>query len=180
MTQATRVHIRTATGEDVALVLGFIGELAVYEKLDHEVIATEDVLRRSLFGPDAVAQAVIATVGGENAGFALFFYNFSTFLGRNGLYLEDLFVRPAYRGHGVGRALLAHLAGLAVERGCGRLDWQVLDWNRRAQEFYESVGAVPVPGWIRYRVTGEALGRLAAEAGGITGEAAGTAAPGSP
>ena len=161
MTQATDVHIRAATPDDVPLILGLIRELAVYEKLEHQVTATEAVLRESLFGPAGGAQAVIAAVAGESAAFALYFHNFSTFLGRRGLYLEDLFVRPAFRGRGVGKALLKHLAGVALARGCGRFEWQVLDWNRSARGFYESLGAAPNPGWINYRVTGEALRRLA-------------------
>ncbi|MFI4890526.1 MAG: GNAT family N-acetyltransferase [Steroidobacterales bacterium] len=161
MTQATDVHIAPATPDDVPLILGLIRELAVYEKLEDQVSATEAVLRESLFGPASGAQALVASVGGEPAAFALYFHNFSTFLGRRGLYLEDLFVRPAFRGRGVGKALLVHLAGVALARGCGRFDWQVLDWNRSARDFYESLGAVPVAGWVNYRVTGDALRRLA-------------------
>ncbi len=161
MTQATDVHIRPATPDDVPLILGLIRELAVYEKLEDQVTATETVLRESLFAPAGGAQALVAVVAGEPAGFALYFHNFSTFLGRRGLYLEDLFVRPAFRGHGVGKALLKHLAGVALARGCGRFEWQVLDWNRSARDFYESLGARPNPDWINYRVTGDALHQLA-------------------
>jgi GNAT superfamily N-acetyltransferase len=161
MTQATDVHITPATPDDVPLILGLIRELAVYEKLEGEVSATEADLRESLFGSPGGAQAVVASVDGKSAGFALYFHNFSTFLGRRGLYLEDLFVRPAFRGRGVGKALLIYLAGLAVARGCGRFEWQVLDWNRSARDFYECFGALPNPGWINYRVAGDALRRLA-------------------
>ena len=162
MTHATRLAISAATPADVPLILALIGELADYEKLRHEVVATEAALHEALFGERPGAQAVIARIGGEAAGFALFFHNFSTFLAKRGLYLEDLFVRPAFRGHGVGRALLAHLASLAVARGCGRFEWAVLDWNRPAREFYESLGAAPKSSWINYQLSGEALLRLAA------------------
>ena len=161
MTQATRVDIRPATADDVPLILGLIRDLATYEKLEDQVTTTEAILRESLFGAGSGAQAMIAAVGGQPAGFALFFHNFSTFLGRRGLYLEDLFVRPGFRGQGVGKALLAHLAGIAVERGCPRFEWQVLDWNESARQFYESLGAKSNPSWINYRISGEALQRLA-------------------
>ena len=155
--------IRPATVADVALVLTFIRDLAEYERLAHEVVATEPLLRETLFGERPGAEVVIAELDGEPVGFALFFHNFSTFLGRPGLYLEDLFVRPAARGHGVGRALLARLAALAVERGCGRFEWSVLDWNEPAIGFYRKLGAVPLDDWTVQRVAGEALHRLAAE-----------------
>jgi GNAT superfamily N-acetyltransferase len=160
MTQATEVNITAATEGDVPLMLELIRGLAIYEKLEDQMIATEAVLRESLFGPAGGAEAVIARVDGNAAGFALYFHNFSTWLGRRGLYLEDLFVLPSFRGHGVGKALLVHLAGLAVSRGCGRFEWQVLDWNQSARDFYEKLGARAIPGWINYRVTGEALRRL--------------------
>ena len=153
--------IRAATAGDVPLILGFIRELAAYERLAHEVIATEEGLRDTLFGPRPYAEVIIAEAGGEPAGFALFFHNYSTFLGRPGLYLEDLYVRPAARGRGIGRALLAHLARLAAERGCGRLEWWVLDWNADAIRFYRSLGAQPMADWTVFRVSGEALERLA-------------------
>lgn len=156
-------EIRAATPEDVPLVLSLIRELAVYERLSHEVVATEEVLGESLFGERRAAEVVLARVGGEPAGFALFFHNFSTFLGRPGLYLEDLYVRPEFRGEGVGRALLVRLARLARERGCGRLEWWVLDWNEPAIRFYERLGAVPMDDWTVYRLAGEALDALAAE-----------------
>ena len=155
--------IRPAIEADVPLVLELIRALAEYERLAHAVVATEDVLRASLFGPQPGAEVLIAEMEGEPAGFALFFHNFSTFLGRRGLYLEDLFVRPDYRGQGVGRALLARLAAIAVARGCGRFEWAVLDWNEPAIGFYRALGAVPLSDWIVHRVTGEALTRLASE-----------------
>jgi len=149
----------------VPLILALIRELAEYEKLTHEVVADEEALRRNLFGEGRRgAEAVIAEQSGEPAGFALFFHNFSTFLGKPGLYLEDLFVRPQFRGWGVGKALLAHLAALAKERGCGRLEWWVLDWNEPAIGFYRSIGAEAMDEWTVYRVTGEALDELASGA----------------
>ena len=155
--------IRPATPSDVPLILRFIRELAEYERLAHEVVATEDGLRDTLFGPRPYAEVVIAEEEGEPAGFALFFHNYSTFLGRTGIYLEDLYVRPGMRGRGTGRALLAHLARLAVERGCGRLEWWVLDWNEPAIRFYRSLGARPMDDWTVFRVSGDALQRLAGE-----------------
>ena len=143
------------------LILALINELAEYEKLRHESVATEASIHRALFGPRPRAETVIARCGGEAAGFALFFYNFSTFLGKPGLYLEDLFVRPAYRGRAIGKSLLSYLAALAVERDCGRFQWQVLDWNKPARDFYESLGAHADEAWINYRITGDALRRLA-------------------
>jgi len=156
-------EIRSATEDDVPLILTLIKELAEYERLSHEVVATEEMLRDSLFGERRVAEALLGYLGDDPAGFALFFHNFSTFLGRPGIYLEDLYVRPEFRGAGVGRALLVHLAGLAKERGCGRLEWSVLDWNEPAIGFYKGIGASPVSGWTVYRLTGEALENLAAE-----------------
>lgn len=160
-----QLEIRSATAADVPLILEFIKGLAEYEKLAHEVVADEALLREQLFGESpakAEAEVVIAYLAGVPVGFALFFHNFSTFLGRRGIYLEDLFVKPEVRGHGVGRALLAHLARLAVERGCGRFEWAVLNWNEPAIKFYESLGAKPMNDWTVYRVTGEALKELAA------------------
>jgi GNAT superfamily N-acetyltransferase len=155
-------EIRSATEDDVSLILALIKELAGYERLSHEVVATEEALRDSLFGERRVAEALLGYLGGDPAGFALFFHNFSTFLGRPGIYLEDLYVRPEFRGAGVGRALLVHIAGLARDRNCGRLEWSVLDWNEPAIGFYRRIGASPVSGWTVYRVTGEALEELAA------------------
>ncbi len=146
------LRIRTAEPEDVPVLLGLIRELAEYERLGHEVVATEDGLRAGLFGAQASAEALIAQVDGEVAGFALYFPTFSTFLARPGIWLEDLFVRPALRGKGYGRALLAHLAGLAAERGCGRLEWAVLDWNEPAQGFYRQFGAAPLADWSTWRL----------------------------
>ena len=151
------LNIRKAEIADCALVLKFIRDLAVYEKLDHTVVATEDSVRNTLFGDKPFAEVVIAEWQGQPAGFALFFHNYSTFLAKPGIYLEDLFVEPSLRGKGIGKALLQHLATLAVERGCGRLEWAVLDWNEPSIEFYKSLGAVPMSDWIIYRLTGEAL-----------------------
>lgn len=157
--------IRPAGPDDCGLVLALIRELAEFERLAHEVVATEAGLREHLFGAGARgAEVVLAEVDGAPVGYALFFHTFSTFLGRPGLYLEDLFVRPAHRSRGHGRRLLAHVAALAVARGCGRLEWSVLDWNARALAFYRAVGAVPMDGWTVQRLTGEALARLAGEA----------------
>jgi len=164
MSQETDLQITPAGETDVPLILSLINELAVYEKLQHEVVATGPTLRDALFGSRPGAEAVIARWGGEPAGFALYFHNFSTFLGRRGLYLEDLYVRPAFRGRAIGKSLLAYLARLAVDRGCGRFEWAVLDWNKPARDFYESLGAQAHPAWINYRVTGAALQRLAAGA----------------
>jgi GNAT superfamily N-acetyltransferase len=153
-------QIRPATANDVPVVLDLIRELAEYEKLLHEVVATEALVRESLFGPKPVAECVLACVNGNPVGFALFFHNYSTFKGRAGLFLEDLFVRPEFRGQGIGEALLKHLARLAVERGCARMEWAVLDWNKRAIQFYERMGAAGVHDWTIFRVTGDALVRL--------------------
>lgn len=159
------ISINPAAPEDAALLLGFIRELADYERLAHAVSATEEDLRRTLFGQDAYAHALIARLDGEPAGFAVYFFNYSTFLGRPGLYLEDLYVRPAARRRGVARGLLAHLAGIALERGCGRMEWAVLDWNERAIGFYVSLGASPNEEWTTYRLSSDALRRLAAAPG---------------
>jgi GNAT superfamily N-acetyltransferase len=153
--------LRPATANDVPLILDLIRGLAEYERLPHAVVATEALLRDSLFGPVPAAEVVIAELDGVAAGFALFCHNYSTFLARRGLWLEDLFVRPAFRGQGIGRALLVHLAEVAVARDCGRLEWSVLDWNESAIGFYRSLGAVPMDEWTTFRVTGEALSRLA-------------------
>ena len=155
------VKLRFARTADAALVLAFIRELADYEQLPHEVMADAETLAESLFGETPAAEVVIAEVEGMPAGFALFFHNYSTFLGRRGLYLEDLFVRPAYRGKGLGRVLMAFLAKLAVERDCGRFEWAVLDWNKPAIDFYRSLGARGMDEWTGQRVTGPALHALA-------------------
>lgn len=155
------VDIRQATADDVPTILALIRELADFERLLDQVTATEAQLRDALFGPRPYAEVLIARDGAEVAGFALFFHNFSTFLAKPGIYLEDLYVRPKYRGNGYGAALLVRLAALAVERGCGRLEWSVLNWNQRAIDFYRSLGAQPLDEWTMYRVTGAALERLA-------------------
>jgi GNAT superfamily N-acetyltransferase len=153
--------VRSAKKEDVSLILWFIKGLAEYEKLSHEVVATEQGLGQHLFGPEPKAEVLIGEYKGQPVGFALFFYNFSTFLGKPGIYLEDLFVIPEMRGQGFGKALLKHLAGLAVERDCGRLEWAVLDWNEPSIKFYESLGARLMKEWIINRLTGEKLLELA-------------------
>lgn len=153
--------LRAATPADVSTIRELIEGLAEYEKLRHECHATDALLHEALFGPRPYAEVVLAEWEGQVAGFALFFHNFSTFLARPGIYLEDLFVRPAHRGHGIGKALLQHLARLAVERECGRLEWSVLDWNVDAIGFYEKLGARAQDEWTVYRVTGEALTQLA-------------------
>ncbi len=155
------LNIRRAVAADVPLIRELIEGLATYERLRHECVATDELLRASLFGDRPVAEVVIAEWNGEAVGFALFFHNYSTFLARPGIYLEDLFVRPEFRGHGIGKALLQHLAQLAVARGCGRLEWSVLDWNEPAIGFYKSLGARAQDEWTVYRVTGDALVTLA-------------------
>lgn len=157
------ITLRFATEADVPVILTFIQGLAHYERLAHEVTATEDKVRDSLFGAQRSAEVVLAEADGTPAGFALFFHNYSTFLAQRGIWLEDLFVLPEFRGRGIGKLLLAHLAQLAVERGCGRLEWWVLDWNEPAIRFYESLGAVAMSDWTIYRVTGPALTQLARE-----------------
>lgn len=152
---------RTATETDIPFILTLIRELADYEKLSHEVVATEARLRETLFGPRPAAEALIGCADGTPAGFALFFQNYSTFLARPGLHLEDLYVQPAFRGLGLGRALITAVARLAHERGCGRLEWTVLDWNTPAIRFYESLGADMKPDWRIMRVTGPALKTMA-------------------
>lgn len=149
--------VRFASAEDAPLILRFIKGLADYEKLTHEVSATEELLRDTLFGTCRVAEVLIGDYRETAVGFALFFHNFSTFLGRPGIYLEDLFVIPEMRGRGFGRALLACLARLAKERNCGRLEWAVLDWNEPSIQFYKKLGAVPMHDWTVFRLAGEAL-----------------------
>ena len=157
------VSVRAATAADVPLVLALIRELAVYERLEHLVVATEADLTAALFRPRPYAEVVFACLDGREVGFALFFHNFSTFLGKPGIYLEDLFVRPECRGRGIGKRLLAWLAALALERGCGRLEWAVLDWNEPSIGFYKGLGAVALDEWTTFRLTGAALERLAGE-----------------
>ena len=154
--------IRAATAADVPLILEFIRDLAAYERLLHEVEATEEKLHATLFGPRPAAECILAfTDIGTPAGFAVFFTNYSTFLAKPGIYLEDLFVKPEHRGHGLGKALLLHLAKLANDRGCGRMEWAVLDWNQPAIEFYESLGAERKLDWTICRLTGDRLARYA-------------------
>lgn len=155
-----KLIFRQAEEADCGLVLEFIRQLAEYEKMLPEVVATEQLLHRALF-QDRRAEVIFALEDGVEVGFALYFHNFSTFVGRSGLYLEDLFVKPAYRGKGYGKALLKYLAKIAVERGCGRFEWVCLDWNRPSIDFYRSLGAVPQDEWTIYRLTGEALQKLA-------------------
>lgn len=153
-------NIRRAEKEDVPLVLDFINKLAEYERLSHEVVATEGELEKYLFGEEKVAEVVIGYYHDDPVGFALYFYNFSTFLGKPGIYLEDLFVLEEQRGKGFGKALLTYLAKLAVEKGCGRLEWAVLDWNEPSIEFYKSLGAKMMDEWIVNRLTGDTLLKL--------------------
>jgi GNAT superfamily N-acetyltransferase len=162
---AERAVIRSATPADVPTILRFVRELAEFERLLDKVTATEEGLRRSLFGPRPYAEVLLAEMDAA-VGFALFFHNYSTFLGKPGIYLEDLYVTPGARGHGVGRALIEHVAQVAAQRDCGRLEWAVLDWNRNAIAFYRSLGAEPLDDWTVYRVTGEALASLASRASG--------------
>jgi len=157
------LEIRAATEADVPLILSFIRKLAEYGDISDEVAASEDDIRAALFGPHPVAAAVLACVGAEPAGFALYSYTFSSFLGRPGMFIEDLYVENAHRSRGVGKALLVHLAKLAQQRSCGRLEWAVLNWNERAMEFYQDLGAEPMDEWTTFRLGGEALERLASE-----------------
>ena len=154
--------ITTATRADVPTILGFIRQLAAYEHLEHEVVATEALLEEWLFDKEK-AEVLIAREGDIPVGFALYFHNFSTFLGRAGIYLEDLFILKEYRGRGYGKALLRRLAQITVERGCGRLEWCCLDWNQPSIDFYRSLGAVPMSDWTIYRLTGETLKQMAEE-----------------
>ena len=158
-------RIERATARDVPLILSLIKALAEYERLADEAVATEAALRESLFGPQAGAEVAIAYAGEEPVGFAVWFHNYSTFLGRAGLYLEDLFVLPQWRGRGIGRQLLAYVAGVAVARGCGRMEWSVLNWNEPAIRFYRRMGARAMDEWTVYRLTGEALTQLGGEPG---------------
>ena len=156
-------ELRFADPSDVSLIFSFIRELAEYERLSHEVVATKEILRETLFGSRRVAEVILGFYEQKPVSFAIFFHNYSTFLGRPGLYLEDLYVKPEMRGKGFGKAMLAYLARLTIERGCGRFEWWVLDWNEPAIGFYKKLGATPMSDWTVYRVTGEALDKLAAE-----------------
>lgn len=147
--------------DHISIVLELIRELSVFERMEDQVVATAETLRTSLLGPDRMAESVVAYWREEPVGFALFFHNFSTFVGRPGLYLEDLYVRPAYRGKGIGLHLMRYLAGLAIERKCRRFEWAVLNWNEKAIQFYEALGAAAMSEWTVYRLSGDALSRLA-------------------
>lgn len=162
MSNATSLAIRPAQQADVAAIFGMIHELAVFEKLEHMIIATPDMLHDSLFGAHPACEALVGEENGKVVTFALFFHNFSTFLCRKGLYLEDLYVKQAVRGKGYGKQMLVALAQLAVERGCGRFEWSVLDWNENAINFYQNMGADVMPDWRICRVTGDALTQLSA------------------
>ncbi|MCF6246860.1 MAG: GNAT family N-acetyltransferase [Desulfobacula sp.] len=151
------IQIRKATIEDSSLILGFVKLLAVYEKAQDKVTATVRDIQKSIFGADSSVSALICTIGGKPAGFAVFFFNYSTWLGENGLYLEDLFVSPEFRGSGAGKALLKHLANIAIQKKCSRFEWSVLDWNKPAIDFYDSLGAKPQKEWVKYRLSGNAL-----------------------
>lgn len=161
MTEAPRFEIKPATESDVPIIFSFIEKLAAYERLSHEIVATEERLRRTLFAGRRTAEVAIAYEASQPVGFVLFFHNYSTFLARPGLYIEDLFIEEGYRRRGYGRALLLYVARLAKERGCGRLEWSVLDWNQPAIDFYKKLGAVPMNEWTVFRVTGQGLDKLA-------------------
>jgi len=154
------IHITEATAADVPLILELIRGLAEYERLSHQVTATEEKLRDTLFGAQPAADVLLARVVNECVGFALFFPNYSTFLAQPGIFLEDLFVKPEWRGKGIGKALLVRVAQIARGRGCGRFEWEVLDWNEPSVGFYKSLGAVALDDWTKYRLAGEALERL--------------------
>lgn len=151
------LSLRHADSDDAGLILDFIRQLATYEKLTHEVVATEETLRETLFGEAPYARVIIAEFGGTPVGYALYFHNYSTFTGRPGIYLEDLFIIPDYRGRGFGKCLLAYIARLAMENNCTRVEWSVLDWNEPSIRFYRSIGAVPMDEWTAQRLHGEAL-----------------------
>jgi GNAT superfamily N-acetyltransferase len=161
MKEPMNINIREAQASDAALIHAFIVELAVYEKAAHEVVASVKDIENSLFAPDSPARALICTVDGQPAGFAVYFLSYSTWLGRKGMYLEDLYISPRHRGGGAGKHLLRHLARLAVDSGCGRLEWSVLDWNEPAIAFYQSLGARPQSEWVRYRMAGPVLNDFA-------------------
>lgn len=158
-----RLKIRFAREGDIPLILRFIRKLAKYERCTHEVTATEELLSKNLFGEKRTAEVIIAEHGELAVGFALFFHNFSTFLGKPGIYIEDLYVEDRYRGNGFGRAMLTYIVELAKRRKCGRLEWAVLDWNEPAIKFYQGMGAIPLKEWTVYRMTGDALDRLSKE-----------------
>jgi len=163
----TGLQIRPAKESDVPVVVDFIRKLAEYGDISSEATVTQADVRAALFGPRPVAEALLAYVGDEPAGFAVFSFTFSSFMGKPGIYVEDLFVEHRFRGHGVGKALLITLAQAGRERGCGRLEWSVLNWNEQAMEFYQDIGAVPMEEWTTFRLTGEALERLGSGASAI-------------
>ena len=165
MSLTSNFMIRTGTEEDAPVIFSLIKELAEYEHLAHEVVASVDDIRKTLFGERPFAETLIGEYGGLPISFALFFYNFSTFMGKPGIYLEDLYVQPEHRGKGFGSKMLAHIAALARERNCGRFEWSVLNWNTPAIRTYEKLGATPMKEWILYRLSGEALDRLADKKG---------------
>ncbi|MCK4445657.1 MAG: GNAT family N-acetyltransferase [Candidatus Marinimicrobia bacterium] len=162
LTNMKKYEIRPATENDISLILSFINEFAEYEQALNEVVATEDILRKSLFGEHRYAEVIIGYYDSVPVSFAVYFYNFSTWFGRPGLYLEDVCVKPVYRHKGFARAMLIYLAKLAKEHNCGRFEWSVLDWNKSAIRFYKRIGAVPMNEWTVYRLTGDALDKLAA------------------
>ncbi|MFT5692069.1 MAG: GNAT superfamily N-acetyltransferase [Oceanicoccus sp.] len=153
----SNVVIRNAAVKDAGLILKFITELAIFEKAEHEVIATVDDIEKNLFDPETTTKAIICSIDGETVGFAVYFLNYSTWLGKNGLFLEDLYVSPSYRAKGAGKKILRHLANIAVSNDCGRFEWNVLDWNEPAILFYDSIGAKPQSEWIGYRLEGNSL-----------------------
>lgn len=157
----SNIEIRKATVEDSSLILRFVTDLAIYEKAEHEVKATELEIQESLFGSDSKTNAVICNINNEPVGFAVYFFNYSTWLAKHGLYLEDLYVSPEFRGSGAGKALLKHLAKIALSKNCGRFEWSVLDWNEPAIQFYQSIGAKPQTEWVSYRLTGKSLEEFA-------------------
>ncbi|CDG81277.1 GNAT family N-acetyltransferase [Janthinobacterium agaricidamnosum] len=163
------IQIRDAVQADAALILGFITELAIYEKAEHEVVASLADIEHSLFAAGATARALICSIDGKPAGFAVYFFSYSTWLGRKGLYLEDLYVSPEHRGAGAGKLLLGHLACLARDSGCGRFEWSVLDWNEPAIQFYRAIGATAQDEWVRYRIAGDALVQFADEHAKLAG-----------
>lgn len=163
---SSKLAVRAATKADVPVILGYIHKIAEYERLSHQVVATEEILSDELFGARPVAEALIGYVDQQPAGFAVYFHNFSTFWGRRGMYLEDLFVDMEHRGKGLGKALLAKVAAIAVERGCPRMEWAVLDWNQPSIDFYKALGAVPMDEWTTFRLTGDAMAGVASIADG--------------
>ena len=157
----SQLHIRPATEQDIDLILHFVRELAIYEKAEHEVKATPDHVRRTLFCANPAVFGLICEIEDKAVGFAVYFFNYSTWQGQHGLYLEDLYITPDARGHGAGKTLLRHLARIALEKDCGRFEWSCLDWNTPSIKFYDSLGALPQTEWIRYRMTGTALQAMA-------------------